>query len=1146
MKLAPQPTPLTLDQHLVIQSSFCRSVNLTRDGDSLELIHSYVPTSRALDALGQIASQLHSDNGQRALALIGPYGSGKSAFGLFAGALLANPDDPLRQAAEAKLRQAATPLAKRFQAAQRTPRGYLRVVVNGLPDSLVRQLVTALHQAAERQALEPKLLKRLRRAARPGVALDKVLALIRQVQTAWADAGGAGVLIEIDELGKFLEYESYHPQQREIHLLQLLAEQAAEAQQAPLHIIVMLHQSFEHYSHRLGSVLRAEWQKIQGRFATLAFLEPAEQTLRLMGTAFKRSIDLPDTTRAEIKRLSQQLAHHAALPLGLDAEAAQQVFSRCYPLHPLTALMLPILCQKVAQNERTLFSYLSRDEPFGLQQRLAELYLGDWVGPWDLYDYFLLNQIGSSSDPLIYHRWAEVMTALERFTEQADAPAHDPALRLLKTIGVLNLIGAQRGLKASPAVLELVFGAATAELLAGLEQAALIQLRRYSGEYRVWQGSDFDLQGALQQALLEYRAYPLAETLNRLQPLQPIIARRASITTGTLRRYEPVFTDRAHWPKAVSRTLELPLFFYLAEQDEQPDFSATTGVVAVCCFTERLQETVVEWMALQDLPRHHAALHQDPVAQREYRVWLNNAETEAVTLIRALLEQPETLSWWFAGETRSIEDRRVLQQALSEHITDKIYNVAPLIRNELINRERPSSSAASGRKRLLAAMLSAADQDNLGIEKAPAEKSLYLSLLKYTGLHRCENGRWGFYPPPPDDPGRLRPMWEALAATLGAAGERQVLVPEIYARLQAPPLGMRLGVLPIMLMTYLLAQRREVALYQEGAFCERLTFDQVELLCRRPALFAVERFELAGLQGALFEQYLGSIVGHLHAEPSLLDIVRPLVRFAGQLPEYTQYCSGLSPEAQRVRSAFRVSKSPGVLLFEELPRACGFEPRRFAAEDTVAVERFIARLIQVLRELKQAYPALLAQWQEILAATLVDDSPADIVALRLALMDRYQGLDRYTPEQSVLGAFIRRIAEMEFARDTAWLESVLTLLGNVPPSKWRDSSRLRAELRLQELAAQLRELEQMRYAMPEQTASPDAVLLKVVDTQRGELSRVLRISATQRQVAMDKATAISATLDDLDEATRLAVVAAVLERQLKSNQPISDEDNHDD
>jgi len=126
------------------------------------------------------------------------------------------------------------------------------------------------------------------------------------------------------------------------------------------------------------------------------------------------------------------------------------------------------------------------------------------------------------------------------------------------------------------------------------------------------------------------------------------------------------------------------------------------------------------------------------------------------------------------------------------------------------------------------------------------------------------------------------------------------------------------------------------------------------------------------------------------------------------------------------------------------------------------------------------------------------------------------------------------------------LESVLTLLGNVPPSKWRDSSRLRAELRLQELAAQLRELEQMRYAMPEQTASPDAVLLKVVDTQRGELSRVLRISATQRQVAMDKATAISATLDDLDEATRLAVVAAVLERQLKSNQPISDEDNHDD
>jgi hypothetical protein len=226
---------------------------------------------------------------------------------------------------------------------------------------------------------------------------------------------------------------------------------------------------------------------------------------------------------------------------------------------------------------------------------------------------------------------------------------------------------------------------------------------------------------------------------------------------------------------------------------------------------------------------------------------LANAEVEAITAIRALLEAPETLRWYFGSEPRRIRDRR----ELSRWVEETCYPQAPLIRNELINRERPSASASTGRKRLLAAMLAAMlaapDRDGLGIEKAPAEKSLYLSLLRESGLHREHAGRWDFFPPPPHDPCRLWPLWNTISDTLGSGGERQVPLPEIYARLQQPPFGVRLGVLPVLVITYLLAHRREVALYQEGAFCENLTIDQAELLCRRPALFALERFELAGL-----------------------------------------------------------------------------------------------------------------------------------------------------------------------------------------------------------------------------------------------------------------------------------------------------------
>ena len=163
-----------------------------------------------------------------------------------------------------------------------------------------------------------------------------------------------------------------------------------------------------------------------------------------LGLIHKTSTYLPPFDNGQLLPVSFPIAN-----AGLNNEAeARKLFRHCYPLHPLTLLILPILCQKAAQNERTLFSYLGSGEPFGLRQRLGKMCLGEWVEPWELYDYFMLNPAGGFSDPLTQHRWSEVATALERF----DADPTSPAAHLLKTIGLLNLIGAQRGLKASRTV----------------------------------------------------------------------------------------------------------------------------------------------------------------------------------------------------------------------------------------------------------------------------------------------------------------------------------------------------------------------------------------------------------------------------------------------------------------------------------------------------------------------------------------------------------------------------------------------------------------------------------------------------------------------------------------------------------------------
>jgi hypothetical protein len=191
--------------------------------------------------------------------------------------------------------------------------------------------------------------------------------LLKKLQQAVSHKSGKGLLIVIDELGKFLEYEARHSGANDIFLLQELAELAYQDSDANILLVVLMHQAFEQYAKGLSTALKNEWSKVQGRFESIPFLESAEQTLRVVAAAFRNRLtpaqqrDINRQTTDIISVLAQQ---NALLP-GLSAEPASEILSQCYPLHPLAALILPTLCQKVAQNERTLFSYLGSQEYFG-------------------------------------------------------------------------------------------------------------------------------------------------------------------------------------------------------------------------------------------------------------------------------------------------------------------------------------------------------------------------------------------------------------------------------------------------------------------------------------------------------------------------------------------------------------------------------------------------------------------------------------------------------------------------------------------------------------------------------------------------------------------------------------------------------------
>ena len=1137
-------------QNLIgINTSYTRSINLERDASSSSIAKSYIPTSRTILTLSRIADSLNKKETPRAFALIGPYGSGKSAFAVFLAHLLGPSDDEGTKSALQVLHKSDQHLHNEFCFHTEGTQGYLPILITGTPEPLANRFIESLYLAAKQywsKKRGPKhaIVKKLKECVGQQLSIKEIMGLVSQLQVA-VSKSGQGILIVFDELGKFLEYEARHYGANDIYLLQALAEHAYEGNEVNLLVAVLMHQGFEQYARGLGETLRNEWGKIQGRYENIPFLESTEQTLRIVSTAFQHDLSKSQQTTVNKKcaSIATALDKQKTLPGILACKEASDLFACCYPLHPVTALVLPILCQKLAQNERTLFSYLGSNEPHGLKDSINKLIkIGDFVTPWEVYEYFIRNQPAVLSDPVTHRRWAEVVTAIERL---GDAPTEE--IELIKTIGLLNIIGAHGALKASRSIVELCFSnkKKVQNALISLTKKSIIQFRKYSSEYRVWQGSDFDLEAVVQDELNQISHFNLPESLNERKSLAPVVARRHTIEKGTLRYFKPRFVDPASYSKEAACSSTQRIIFCLVETTDGKEifhsdivkYFSDQDVVVLCPNGDRLREASAEVLALQRVQTTRPELHSDPVAMREYKDRLAAAEHSEDKLIHTFIESPETGEWYWQGKRLIIHNKRQMQQELSR-ILDTIYHAAPEIKNELINREKPSAQAAAARNKLIAALLNKVDKKYLDIDKFPAEKGIYLALLNETGLHKEIDRKWQLIPPNKEqDPLQMCPVWKVITDFLEKSETKPQSFAKLTAVLKAPPYGVKEGVLPILYTTAFLCYQHELALYENGVYTPYVTEQHLERFVKRPDYFTVQRFRISGMRATIFKQYVKALYGDAGQSKSLLSIVKPLAKFMAELPGYTKNTKNLSPVAQKIRKVFELAKSPEEVLFDLLPKACGLgaiDPDRV---DEESLKGFSALLMNALRELKYAYPNLLVHLTNNITQALLHGNKFElsISELRHKLTGRFDGLAQYTVDVKGLRAFLLHICETG-GSDERWLESLLLFLANKPANKWSDIDCDGVDLKLAEYSRRLLDLRSLQVAHEQYATRKkdfDIILLRAMRHGKTENERAVCIDSALKGKIDQLKSKINKSIDKFDSDLKLAALAELVDECLE-------------
>jgi len=1062
---------MKLSDVIVLNKKFARSINLERDKSELDVLNNYQVTAKAQEVMERFIAAL-GDEKVTAWSLVGPYGMGKSAFLNFLLAVTGPQTSSLTQTALHKLKLSNQELYDRFLEKKEQitgEAGFFRVPIVASFESMNTTLARGLQSAVSQSELKnkDKIRTNIDEMLQNGsIEPNELLTLFKAV----AKLAETPLVIVIDELGKNLEYLSYHCHNGDLFILQQLAEMNN------VYLWVCLHQAFDEYMSGFSAVQQQEWNKVQGRFEEISFIESTAQMLNLIKTILNHNFkeDLQKRVKEWEMRIKESLENiSVAGKEYLDVDS----MVRLYPLHPLTSLALIELCRRFAQNERTLVSFLSSGHMYALPAQIERMYFDPdkrlpAVGLDCLYDYFFQFSHTSLANRPATQRWVEIndiIQSADQFSEEESV--------LLKNIGILNLLAGSLVLKASFEVIASIMEYSylwapekVKKILDFLDQRGVIFYRDYAGEFRLWEGSDFDVSGAIDKEKSKLSLGSLEEILEANLPLSPIIAARYAHQKGIMRRFERRWLDVESLSDklAPQKGFDGLLIYCYGTQKEPGKVPKVCSdgrpiLVAHAPVKETLSEIALEIVACQRVLENYHQLTHDKVARKEVNFRLRVSQDRfREYLARAFAPGAAGLLWYTEGEKCQILSRRELSVKISE-LCQAYYKYAPTIKNEIISSEKLSSAAVRARRKLVEAMATRAEEENLGFTGWGPEVAIYKSLLLAKGLHikNKKTGTWQLTLEGTDP--NLNKAWEELDQLLEKTDDQGVSVAAMLDRLREIPFGLKQGPALIYISLYLLVNAENLTVFREGAYHPYLSAADMALLLKRPELFTVKKFITNGMQEKVFAAYKAVLKkSQIKTDPNLrnatmLGVLGPLMKFVDQLPRYSKQTRNISMRSQRVRSVIANAVDPLSFLFEDLPKALGIDIDGKSADTWV--EDLENSLRSTLSELGQAYERLNKRIQETLLKSFPSLSLEQLCSSQRTIAQNLITICDATDLKPVLQAMARDESNVE-----DWVRGIAGAVVKKPVDAWKDQDLAVFEAKLADYAERIKQLETLATA----------------------------------------------------------------------------------
>lgn len=872
---------------ITLNNKFNKSTNIILDQEDCE---HYILTQSTKNTL----STFFTIDYHNSLALIGPFGSGKSSLILYLNTLLSHNEN--NKKCIDILKKNDSELYEKYKIFIEG-KNFLKIKIVGEHSSFKEKFKEAI---LKEFALK-KTIKYLKEDNT--FHISKALDLI---DTDLEKSTYTDILFSIDEFGKFIEFGLQDTKENDIFDLQTLAEHANKRDNYKL--IISLHKAFGEYGN--SQITYTDWDKIQGRFENILFKDDYYEMLNI----FKETIVHQNTI--PIKE-AQKTIHHICDNSILNENSNNlDLFLKIAPIHPFAAITISEIFTKHFQNQRSVFSFLFSVEPHAFQ---------DFIDTErKTYTLYSLNNLYKYITYLL-----KVYTILLPDQEVWYITEHklkDPALRddtkraLIKTITLIHSFKLTSTLKTDreTLILSLIDQYDKAKIEKAIDELFndnILIFQEQSQAYSLIENSNININKELKDRLEKNINVDIEEKLNLFIQDKYIIARRYFSEYGSKKQFEKIYVAQD------KKQFETPykIFFSSSSESELIKLSQKNkrSLFIQLGNIDRLEYLIKKIEALKDIESEFSvllSLHTKEILQAMV--------SDAVISLEKLFSDSYSQSKiYYIGNSYNYSSK--IQQELISTIAEDIFPDAPKINNYTLNHTIASKGTNTTTvKKLFEAMLENEEKAYLGIDKFPAQKALYLSVIKPAGIHKLQkNGIWRFSEP---DELNFTPIWKTIKKVLN----KKIPLSLLVETLQKEPFGLNEVSSMFIISLYILVHREKMHIVSDNTYKYTLTLDLLMHMWKATDKYQLQHITLNKNEEKLFKAYVQittDLTEYSYTTDKVSSIVKTLYSKFTLLPHYAKNTQKISEEAKALRSALVSMKDPKEAFFKLFPQALGYK-----------------------------------------------------------------------------------------------------------------------------------------------------------------------------------------------------------------------------